>query len=673
MRLISLLISFLSKIYGFLKPFKDDRLNYFTFFSFIIAVIFIYRVFDLAHFSKDRWLNLVASQFTGVIHLSSKRGELLDRNGSLLAASLKVLSFYVRPPEIGDWELFKKIVLGDRGVIEAYAKVKKVKPEEVEELLRPLSSTITEEELERAYKKKWTIVITKSGKKLKVPFVWLKKRVSLNSKEAATAVRVALKIYYTLSGENRFKKEYPDLLGFVKEYVRVYPYSVASSIVGITNRAGEGKEGLEYLLEKKKLITGKTITLSGEKDYRGRVYLGKEAVVFLQKEVGNNVQLTIDGNLQYILETTLEKYAKEWNPKFINAVLLDPYSGEILAAASWPLFKYGEKRTKENLKNIRPLFATDPYEPGSSMKPFVLAAAMNEGLINEDTPFTCPPTMTIGDKTFRNEFHGREVKLRAWEIIQHSDNVGIIQVAQLLGKKKLYEYYKAFGFGEKTGVELPSESPGILRHWKAWRDVDFATLSFGHNISVTTLQLAAAYAALINGGLLYRPTLLKAVLDDKGRVLKEFEREPIRRVIKREVSDKMRQILTMVVEGGTAWRTRFKNFYVGGKTGTAQKFDKEKGTYTRDKITATFAGFFPSTNPEYVLVVSVDEPQVPKDMLWAGRIAVPLFRELTERILLYERVKPDKLEYLVKRDGEIEVKKINQNFLLTNGFQQRKK
>ena len=672
MRLLIFLKELLLKLYGFFKPFKEDRLNYFIFISFLMVVIFIWRVFDLSYFSRERWLKLASSQFTGVLKLSSERGELLDRNGSLLAASLKVVSFYVRPTEIGDWELFKKVVKGEPEVINRYAQERGVKPERVSELLKPLS-VITEAELQKAYEKKYTVVKTKSGKEIKVPFVWLKKEVPEDPKEVRRAVRLALRIYYTLSGENRFKKEHPDLIGFLTEYTRVYPYRVGSTVIGITNKFGEGLYNLEYLLEKKNMITGKTLELSGEKDARGRVYLGKEATVFLRKEKGNNVQLTIDGNLQYIFEKIVEKYGQKWHPDFINAVLMNPNTGEVLAAVSWPYFKYGEKRTKKNLKYLTPRYITTPYEPGSVMKPLVLAAALNEGLITKDTVFHCPPTMKVGDKTFKNEFHGKDVHLRAWEIIQYSDNVGIIQVAQKLGKKKLYEYYRAFGFGSRTGIELPGESPGILRNWKKWRDVDFATLAFGHNISATTLQLAAAYSTLVNGGIYYRPRILKAVIDEKGRVVKEFPTVKERRVISEKVSRVMRRILTMVVEGGTGVGTKFVNFYVGGKTGTAVKYDPKIGTYNRSKITATFAGAFPITNPRYVLVVTVDEPKVPKNMLWASKIAVPLFRELAERVLLYERTAPDKREYRVEPGGEITYTEINKDFVLTNGLQQKKK
>ncbi len=661
-----------SKLYRFIKPFKDDRLNFFLIFSSFILLIFAVRLLNLAYYEKEKWINLVETQFQGAIRISSERGEILDRNHTPLAISQQTLSFYIRPPEIKNKKLLTSILLRERKVLHLYSKRTGIDIDLLNKDLKPFSS-ITFSDIKKAYKKDHTVIKTKSGKFLKIPFVWLKKGVDCSRKKASKAVQLALDMYYKLSEEKRFGKRYPDLLGFVTEYKRVYPYKTASIVVGVTNRSGEGLSGLEFLLEKEKIITGDTIKLSGEKDARGKVYIGTQAYLFLTKQKGNNVLTTIDGNLQYVFESVIEKYGKEWSSNFINAVLLDPYTGEILAAASYPYYKYGERKSKNFLSKLNPRFITTPYEPGSVIKPITLAAALNERLITEDSMFFCPADYKVGDKVFHNEFHGKDVKLRAWEIIQYSDNVGIIKVAQLLGKERLYKYLKAFGFGRKTGIELPGENPGKLRDWKKWRDVEFATLAFGHNILVTTLQLAVAYSALVNGGYYVKPHLLLAILDDKGRVLKRFKHPSPQRVISESVSKTMRRILTMVVEGGTGTGTRFENFYVGGKTGTAVKYDPKIRAYNRSKITATFVGAFPMTNPRFVLAVTVDEPKVPKNMLWASKIAVPLFRELAERVLLYERIAPDKKDYTINSSGNIKSWEINTDFTLKNGLQSKEK
>ncbi len=662
----------LNRIYNFIKPFKYERLNAFILLSFLLVLIYTYRLLSLALWDGQKWIDLVSEQFQGKIMLSSEKGEIIDRNGAILAASRPVLSFYIRPTEIGDKELFKQLLLGKKEQYEKYCKEKKINCKKLISKISPIF-VFKESEIEKAYKKKYTIVKTKSGKILKIPFVWLKKDVAIDRKVAYNAARKLLKVYYNLSGENAFKKRYPDLLGYVKEYVRVYPYAVGSTVVGVSNKFGEGLSGLEYVLQRMGILTGKKTCLSGEKDARGRVYLGNDAYLFVSREKGQNVQITIDGNIQYIFEKVVSKYGKLWHPKFINAVLMNPQTGEIIAAVSWPFYNYMKDepgRSSEKLLTSR--FVTAPYEPGSVMKPFVAAAAINEGLVTKDSVIFCPATLKIGKYVFRNEFHGKDVKERVWEIIEYSDNVGAIKLAQALGKKKLYDYYRAFGFGQKTGVEIPGESPGKLNDWKKWRDVEFATLAFGHHIMVTTLQLAAAYSALVNGGVYVKPKILKAIVDDKGRILKTFQVSKGRRVISEKTSEVMRRILTMVVEEGTGKPTKLENFYVGGKTGTAIKYNRKTGKYDKSRITATFAGAFPMTNPRYVLVVSVDEPKVPKNMLWATKIAVPIFRELAERVLLYERIPPDRKLYRIDENGNFTIIDINRDFLLTNGLQQKK-
>ncbi|ADY73917.1 Peptidoglycan glycosyltransferase [Desulfurobacterium thermolithotrophum DSM 11699] len=679
MKLFYVLRRFFLKLYNFVRPFKDDRLNLFLFVSIFLFLIYSFKLLSLSYFEKNYWIGLVKKQFEGAIKVSSERGKIFDRNGIPLAVSEKVVSFYIRPTEIKDRELFKKILLRDPKTIKLYLEKKNSFSVEnlksIEEKLKPFSF-ITADDISKAYKKNFIVAKIKGEdgkyKEIKVPFVWLKKEVSVSKNKAYQAVSTLLRVYYALSGENRFRKKYPDLVGFVSEYQRVYPYGVGSVVVGITNKVGEGLSGLEYLLEKKKIITGDVIFLSGQRDARGKVYLGKEASIFLTKKKGNNVVTTIDANLQYIFEKTLEKYGKEWNPNFINAVLMNPYTGEIVAAASYPFYKYSEKKTKDFISKLNPRFITAPYEPGSVMKPVVMAAAINEGLITKDSVFECPATFKVGNKVFKNEFHGKDVKLRAWEIIQYSDNVGIIQVAQKLGKEKYYKYLKAFGFGEKTGIELPGENPGKLRNWRKWKDVEFATLSFGHNILVTTLQLAAAYSVLVNGGYYVKPKIISSIVDEKGNIIKRFPSIKVRKVISENTSKIMRRILTMVVEGGTGVGTRFENYFVGGKTGTALKYDPKIHMYSKSKITATFAGAFPMTNPRYVLVVTVDEPKVPQNMLWASKIAVPIFRELAERILLYERVAPDKKEYILEENGTIVSKEINSDFILKNALHNSK-
>ena len=626
-RLYHFLKNLFLKIYTFLKPFEDDRLNAFLFISTGMVIIFILKLLSLSYFDKEKYLSFLAKQYTGKLTLKSERGEIFDRNGIPLAVSKKECSFYIRPSLIKDKEAFINIFKKELGNIISITELKKA---------------------------------LSSNKK----FTWLKKGVDGKLRDYRKKAEKINKQYLKLTGE---KPKLKDLIGVMPEYDRKHPYGVGTTVVGVLNAEGKGVSGLELYLERKKIILGDKTIISAEKDARGNLYITDPDALFTSYKKGNNVILTIDANIQYIVEKTIEKYGKKWNPRFINVVVMNPKTGDIIAAASWPFYKYGEKRDRKFVSKINPRYINAPYEPGSVIKPIVLAAAINEGLITPMTPIKAPANYRIDDKVFHNEFRGENVTLAAWEIIKYSDNVGIIKVAQMLGKERYYRYLKAFGFGEKTGIEISGESIYPLRNYKKWRNVEFATLAFGHNIMVNTLQLANAYCALVNGGYLMKPRIISKIINDKGETIKEFPAVRVRQVIKPYVSKEMRRILATVVEGGTGTATKLENFYIGGKTGTAIKYDPRIRKYNRSKITATFVGAFPLTNPDFVMAVTVDEPKVPKNMLWASKIAVPVFRELAERILLYEREKPDKYRYFFNGD-KMEREPINENFPYKKGY-----
>ncbi len=618
----------LGKLYTFLKPFEDGRLNAFLFISTAMIFVFTIKLLSLSYFDKEKFLSFLEKQYTGKLTLKSERGEIFDRNGIPLAVSKKECSFYIRPALIKNKKTFIKIFRKEFG-----------------------NTIISKKEL--------TDSLSKNKR-----FTWLKKGVDGNIRKYRKKAEKLNKNYIKTTGE---KPKLRDLVGVMPEYDRKNPYDVGSTLVGVLNSDGRGISGLELYLEKNKIITGKKTVISGTKDARGNLYVTDPNALFTSYKKGNNVILTIDANLQYMVEKTIEKYGKKWHPRFINVVIMNPKTGDIISAASWPFYKYGKKRGRGFISKINPRYINTPYEPGSVIKPLVIAAAINEKLISPMTPIRAPANYKIDDKVFHNEFRGESVTLAAWEIIKYSDNVGIIKVAQMLGKKRYYRYLKAFGFGEKANIDISGESIYPLRNYKKWKNVDFATLAFGHNIMVNTLQLANAYSVLVNGGYLMKPRIISKIINDKGKTIEEFPAIRIRKVIKPYVSKQLRRILATVVEGGTGTATKLENFYVGGKTGTAIKYDPRIRKYNRSKITATFVGAFPLTDPNYVMAVTVDEPKVPKNELWASKIAVPVFKELAERILLYEREKPDKFKYYFK-GSEIEKQPINENFPYKKGY-----
>ena len=645
--------NFLYRIYLFIGLFNGKRLNIFFTLSLLIVLVYGFRLVNLCITNRDYWLKVAGNQYKGILRLSSERGEILDRNGALLAASERVYSIYVRPLDIKDKKLFLEIVSGNKNLFEKFANKDGIANERIEILRNTIAKLGLNDNL-------GPILQSKRH------FVWLKRDVNINRKTLNRDISYILKIYYTFSGENPYKKDLPDIIGAIPEFTRVYPYMVGSTVIGTTNRNGKGLSGLEYYLEKNGIILGKEFYIKGKRDAIGNLYINTPtADTFLAHKKGNNVVTTIDGNIQYYVEKTLESYAKKLHPKFINAVLMNINTGEVIAAASYPLYHYSERRNKNFLSEVNPRFITDPYEPGSVIKPIIMAGAINDNLITPETIIKCPRHYRVDDKVFHNEFR-KDVKLKAWEIIKYSDDVGIVKVAQKLGKEETYRYLKAFGFGNKTGIELPGESPGVLRNYKNWRDVDFATISFGHDIMATTLQLAAAYCTLVNGGYYVKPRLLMGIENDRGNMIKEFQ-SIRRRVISKGTSETMRRILSTVVEGGTGKATRFLNFYVDGKTGTSRKW--EGGRYSRKRIDATFVGAFPGTRPKYVLAISVDEPKLKRNMLWASKIAVPIFRDIAERVILYERLTPDRKLYTFTSNGTLVARNINANFPYKDGIQ----
>ncbi len=624
--------NFLAKIYRRVEPFSDERLNIFIFMSFFLVCAFTVKLLLLTASRNKIYLKRVLSQYGGKLVLKSERGKIYDRNNTPLAESIKVSSFYMRPALIKNKRLFLKLC-------KTFIK----EPE----VVRAVESNLNKKKL----------------------FLWILKDYNKMPDEIYPQIRKVLMAYISYLRKNG--KDIPvfqDLLEVVPEYKRVYPYRVGSSVVGVLNSAGHGISGLEEFLERAKIITGEKATLTAKRDAFGDIFVGNPAAVFEYYKKGNNVVTTIDGNLQYILEDIASKYAKKFHPNFINIVLMNPNTGDILAAVSYPFYIYGSKRGRRFISEINPRFITVPYEPGSVMKPFVLAAALNEGLLSVNSPIYCPRFYKVGDKFIHNEF-GHNVTLSAWQVIKYSDNVGIVKILQKLGRKKFYEYLLKFGFGRKTGVELPAEAGYPIGNWRKWRDIDFATMAYGHHILTTTLQLAQAYSALVNGGWLVKPRLLLAVVNDKGEVIKSFPVVKRGRVLSKSVSLQMRRVLESVVErGGTGYSTSLVNYYVGGKTGTARKFDRKLGRYSRTKIDATFAGAFPITNPKFVLVITVDRPRVSKDKLWASDIAVPMFKEIAERVLLYERTPPDKYKYELTSNGTLLRYRINVNFPLKKGY-----
>jgi cell division protein FtsI (penicillin-binding protein 3) len=313
-------------------------------------------------------------------------------------------------------------------------------------------------------------------------------------------------------------------------------------------------------------------------------------------------------------------------------IVMDPRTGEILAMANSPVFNpnaYGSA-TADNKRNKA---ITDCFDPGSTFKPFLVAAAIEEKAVKESDTFYCENgAYRVANATFHEANRKRHGVLTVREILKYSSNIGSVKISEKLGREKFHRYIRDFGFGQKTNVELPGEIPGLLRPWQNWTQVDTSTVAFGQGISVTAIQLVSALSAIANDGVLMQPHIVKKFVDTNGETVREFSPTVVRRVISADTARRMTTMLTNVVgeQGGTGKNAALVNVDVAGKTGTAQKFDFANKRFSSERVRTSFMGFFPAESPRFVMLISIDEPQLHK---WGGEAAAPVFKSISQQII----------------------------------------
>jgi cell division protein FtsI (penicillin-binding protein 3) len=423
-------------------------------------------------------------------------------------------------------------------------------------------------------------------------------------------------------------------IGFTKEHRRYYPNSeIGAQVVGFTGVDPRGLEGLEMRYDA--LILGEGGFLMTEKDARGKGLSFDNAVV-QGGSPGHSLYLTLDKNLQYIAEKELAEGVRNAKARAGSVVVLDPGTGEILAMASQPDYNPNAVR-KARPGQWRNRSVCDAYEPGSTMKPFVVAAALNEGVVRAGQKIDCENgRYRVGGRTI-HDTHEHQL-LTVEEVVKVSSNIGSAKIGKMLERQRLHSYLTDFGFGQPTGIDFPGESPGLLRKPEQWFEADLAAISFGQGVSVTPLQLALATAAIANGGTLMHADLVKKVVDPYGETVEVREPKAVRRVISSRVARHMTSMLAAVTEEeGTGTRAAVPGFTVAGKTGTAQKVDPVTGGYSADKRVSSFVGFVPAEAPRLVVLVLVDEP---KGQTYGGLVAGPVFSRIAEQSLRYLQVEP---------------------------------
>jgi cell division protein FtsI (penicillin-binding protein 3) len=351
---------------------------------------------------------------------------------------------------------------------------------------------------------------------------------------------------------------------------------------------------------------------------------------------GHGVMLTIDRTIQYLAEREVDAAWRRTQAKAAMAVVLEPRTGDVLAIAIRPTFNPNTFLDVPSRDLWRNRAVTDPFEPGSTFKVILAAAALEEGVTRPDDRIWAENGRITIAKTTIHDW-----KKYGWltfaEVLQNSSNVGSIKVGLALGRERYYRYMTAFGFGAPTGVGLAGESRGQLRDPQRWSALSLPTMSIGQEVSVTALQMVAAFGAIANGGTLMQPRLVRAVFDAEGRETRRFEPRPVRQVISPETARTLTRMMTQVVAAGTGHNAAIEGYDVAGKTGTAQKLDPATRRYSRKPGVLSFVGFAPADEPRIVMLVMLDEP---KNEKWGSEAAAPIFSAIGGEALRYLDVPP---------------------------------
>ena len=416
-------------------------------------------------------------------------------------------------------------------------------------------------------------------------------------------------------------------LQFIPEYSREYPRRwMASQLLGNVGTEGVGLSGLEYSLDE---------GLGGRDGERRLVRDALGDTIELREEErtvpGQHVRLTLDANIQDRTEEVLAEVGEQWKPKGATALVMDPRDGAILALANWPRVDANKLyEAPEYALTNRATGAT--YEPGSTFKAFTVAAALEDGKVTPSTPFTLPPVLQVADREIRDSHP------RGWEtrdvagILAQSSNVGAALIGRRLGARRFDEWVRRFGFGKRTGVDLPGEEAGIVLGYDDYSGSTAGNMAMGQGLAVTPMQMGAAYAAIANGGILREPHIVDSI-GGHEQPLPAGER-----IISEQTAASVRKMLEGVLgPGGTATGAAIEGYELGGKTGTAEKPD-ETGGYSKTKFVASFVGFAPAARPRLLVAVMVDEPQ---GDIYGGTVAGPAFKQIASFALTNLRIAPD--------------------------------
>jgi len=563
-----------------MKPDEKKHIKLRTFiigllFSLLFAAIGVQAVY-LQIFCGSRLSQKAANQYEKSFKSSGKRGTIYDAKLVEMAVSIDMTSIAAHPLQIADGQTAAKILAKTLNMGHKALQGK-------------LSS-----------KKK---------------FVWIKRHVTPKEVQAVRDLNI--------SG-----------LDFIAEHKRFYPNKTMSAqLLGFTDIDDNGIEGIEFYYNNYLKGTSENFTVL--KDALGRKFDAPEQLN--SNPGGNNIILTIDRSIQYITEKILAETVTNFSAKSGMAIVMAPRTGALLALAHYPFFNpnafTGFSRELWRNRSI-----TDPFEPGSTMKIFSAAAAIESGSSTSNSTFYCENGAYSIGKEVVHDTHPYEW-LSLQQIIKLSSNIGAVKLSEITGSASLYKTLREFGFGTRTGIDCPGETAGSLAPYKRWTKIDAGTIAFGQGVSVSALQLVAATAAIANDGVLMKPHIIQAITGQNGRLIESFGPQKVRRVVSSTTAATINRIMqTVIAAGGTGVNAALTGYSVCGKTGTAQKIN-EKGEYGEGKYTASFVGFAPAERPEVAILVVIDEPVKEH---YGGVVAAPAFRKIAQKALNYLNIPPAK-------------------------------
>ena len=566
----------------------QGRIGYVALVMIGVLVILVFRYAYLQIVQGDALAQRMRDQSGYEFHIQSLRGAILDRGGKELAVSSMTKSLFVDPNHVYDTH----------------------NPEEIASDIAPLIGLTEQDILDD---------IARGG-----GFVWVKRRLEHTEYEA---VRAVIR-----------EKGYSDCLGFQNEAKRYYPNdALAANVIGFVGTDDEGLDGVEQALDPllKGEVREERLTVDGQRrPILDSIFAGRRVY---GSDYCKTVSLTIDSTIQFMVEQELDRAMAENNPDSITAIVMDPKTGEILAMASRPSYNPNRfwEYPQENWKNRAVAFI---YEPGSTFKAVIAGAALQEAIVTPNQVFFDPGYVMVSGRRIQNWSNESYGAVTFTDIVKKSLNTGFAQVGLSLGAEKMMHYTRVFGFGERTGIDLPGEEEGILFSADDMRDSDIATTAIGQSIAVTPLQLVTAMAAIANGGTLMHPYIVREIRNPDGSIYEERAPREIRRVLEPTVDRTLIGLLEQVVASGGGMKAGVKGYRIAGKTGTAQKIRRETAGYLEGRYIASFCGFAPVEDPIFTVLVMIDDPR--GGDFYGGQIAAPVASRIFTQLLRYAHVEP---------------------------------